>query len=71
MDNLKIRSGATNAWYLYKNNKLLLGSHDKELLEKVKMMLDNDGKCNHTKSERIGETKLWCCNICGSRIEDF
>lgn len=33
---------------------------------------NNEGeKCQHTASERIGETKLWCCNICGKRIENF
>lgn len=71
MDELKIKCGASNAWYIYKNNRVLLGSHDKQLIEKVKIMLENDGKCNHSASERIGETKLWCCNICGNRTEDF
>lgn len=28
------------------------------------------GKCNCCE-ESTGETKLWCCNHCGKRIEDF
>lgn len=28
-------------------------------------------KCNHTPNEKIGETKLYCCNICGKRTEEF
>ena len=69
--NLNIIQGANNGWFIYQDNRLLLGSHDKDLIERVRMFLENDGKCNHTELKRIGETKLWCCNICGNRTEDF
>lgn len=71
MDKLKIQQGANNGWFIYKNNQPLVGSHDRDLIEKIKMFLENDGKCNHTAEERIGETKLFCCNLCGQRVENF
>ncbi len=30
-----------------------------------------DGTCNCPNDDRIGSTKLWCCNICGKRQEEF
>lgn len=38
--NLKIQQGANDGWFVYKDNRLLLGSHDKELIEKIKVLLD-------------------------------
>lgn len=38
--NLKIQQGANDGWFIYKDNRLLLGSHDKELIEKIKVLLD-------------------------------
>ena len=33
--NLNIRQGTNEAWFIYNDNKVILGSHDKELIEKV------------------------------------
>jgi hypothetical protein len=38
--NLKIQQGANDGWFIYKDNNLLLGSHNKELIEKIKVLLD-------------------------------
>lgn len=38
--NLKIQQGANNGWFIYKDKRLLLGSHDKELIENIKFLLD-------------------------------
>jgi len=35
MNNLQIRQGTNEAWFIYDGNKVLLGSHDRSLIEKV------------------------------------
>lgn len=35
MKNLEIRQGANMAWFIYQGNKVLLGSHDKNIIEKL------------------------------------
>jgi hypothetical protein len=35
MNNLQIRQGTNGAWFIYDGNKVLLGSHDRSLIEKV------------------------------------
>ncbi len=69
--NLTLQQGANNGWFIYKDGRLLAGSHDEQIANKILLFLQNEGKCSHTPEERIGETKLWCCNICGQRIENF
>lgn len=33
-------------------------------------VVGQSGQCSGCK-ESTGETRLWCCNHCGKRIEDF
>jgi len=33
-------------------------------------VVERSGQCNGCE-ESTGETRLWCCNHCGKRIEDF
>ena len=40
-----------------------------KLKERVKEL--EDGICGCCENDRIGSTKLWCCNICGKRQEEF
>jgi hypothetical protein len=43
--NLRIDQGANGAWFIYKKNgHAILGSHDKELIEKVFQFLINENK---------------------------
>ena len=35
MNNLQIKQGTNEAWFVYDGNKVLLGSHDRSLIEKV------------------------------------
>lgn len=34
------------------------------------LVVKKSEQCNGCE-ESTGETKLWCCNYCGKRIEDF
>lgn len=49
MNNLQIRQGTNEAWFIYDGNKVLLGSHDRSLIEKVytiiKRLLENEQDC--------------------------
>jgi len=62
---LKLKQGTNNAWFIYNDNQVLIGGHNKDVMDKVFKFLNNESICNHSKEERIGETKLCCCNICG------
>lgn len=53
--NLKIQQGSNGGWFIYKDGVLLLGSRDKDLLEKVKMFLENEADYFKTK---LKKTKL-------------
>lgn len=55
--NLKIQQGSNGGWFIYKDGVLLLGSRDKDLLEKVKMFLENEDRLNLKVLERIAENK--------------
>ena len=44
MAKLVIKQGAYNGWFLYKGNQLLLGSHDLELLKRIKAFLESENK---------------------------
>ena len=39
---LNIRQGTNGAWFIYNDNKVILGSHDKELIEKVFSFLNDE-----------------------------
>lgn len=71
MTDLEVKQGANGGWFIYQNESAILGSKDHDLIQRVRTFLENDGKCNHTHDEQIGQTKLWCCNICGNRVENF
>lgn len=36
----------------------------------ITAVVEQSEKCSGCE-ESTGETKLWCCNYCGKRIEDF
>ena len=45
-----------------------------ELMEsyaKMKVINSKYNICDCCNDDRIGSTKLWCCNICGKRQEEF
>lgn len=41
---LSLRQGTNDAWFIYDGNKVILGGHDKKIVEKVKDMLDSENK---------------------------
>lgn len=58
MKNLEIRQGANKAWFIYQGNKVLLGSHDRSLIEKVHTIikrLSKDESCKHKYSHYTNE----------------
>jgi len=68
----------SNWWILNPRRKQLDDAFGKELNELIEREVTlrihdvtvQSGKCTGCK-ESTGETKLWCCNHCGKRIEDF
>ena len=44
-----------------------------EATKRILLLLDVVGRSEQCSGceESTGETKLWCCNHCGKRIEDF
>ena len=58
MNNLQIRQGTNEAWFIYDGNKVLLGSHDRSLIEKVytiiKRLLKAES-CKHKYSHYTNE----------------
>ena len=58
MNNLQIKQGANGAWFIYELNKVLLGSHDKSLIEKIYTILKRVSKvesCKHKYSHYTNE----------------
>ena len=58
MNNLQIRQGTNEAWFIYDGNKVLLGSHDRSLIEKVYTIIKRLLKvesCKHKYSHYTNE----------------
>ena len=53
--NLNIRQGTNEAWFIYNDNKVILGSQDKELIEKVFSFLN--GELISTQFAKLSEQK--------------
>lgn len=54
----------------YSNNHVIDGDDEKSLV-KVLIETINDLTMCHGCASSTGETKLWCCNHCGKRTENF
>lgn len=48
-----------------------VSEHYVKWLEDQVLELRTENKTTCKCTERIGETKLWCCNHCGARCEEF
>ena len=46
MKDLTIKQSTNTAWFIYQKNKVLVGGHDKSLIERIKVFLENDGNQN-------------------------
>jgi hypothetical protein len=55
MENIEIRQGTNQAWFIYKNNKVLLGSHDKSVIEKARTFIKKLEDCKHKYSHYTNE----------------